>query len=71
MRVYYNLRIIIYFFSHENNQTKVTKVNQPCNKPVDKMFDSIYINFKGILSKKRGSVLGLSAEGMKEMTNQD
>ena len=42
--------------------TKATKVNQPCNKPLDKMFNSIYIDIKGILSKKRGSVLGLSAD---------
>ena len=46
------------FFSHENNQTKATKVNQPCNKAFAKMFNSIYIDLKGILSKKRGSVLG-------------
>ena len=39
---------------------KATKVNQLCNKPLDKTFNSIYIDFKGILSKKRGSVLGVS-----------
>ena len=50
------------FFSHENNQTKATKVNQPCNKPMDKIFNSIYLDFKGILSKKWGSVLDLSAD---------
>ena len=26
------------FFSHQNNQTKGTKVNQPCDKPLHKMF---------------------------------
>ena len=50
------------FFSHENNQTRASKVNQSCNKPLNKMFNSIYIDFKGILSNKRGSVLGLSAD---------
>ena len=39
------------FFSHENNQTNATKVSQPCNKHLNKMFNSIYIDFKGILSK--------------------
>ena len=32
------------------------------DQAVGKMFSSIYIEFKGILSKKRGSVLGLSAD---------
>ena len=50
------------FFSHENNQTKATKVNQPCNKPLDKMFNSIYIDFKLIVSKNGGFVIGLSAK---------
>ena len=40
----------------------VTKVNQPCTEPSHKMFNSIYIDFKGILSKERVSVLGLSAD---------
>ena len=39
------------FFSHENNQTNASKVDQPCKKPLNKMFNSIYIDFKGILSK--------------------
>ena len=39
------------FFSHENNQTNATKVNQPCIKHLNKMFSSIYIDVKGILSK--------------------
>ena len=49
------------FFSHENNQMNATRVNQPY-KPLDKMFNSVYIDFKGILSKKRGSALGLSGD---------
>ena len=43
-------------FFYENDQTKATKVNEPCNKPLDKMFNSIYIDFKGIYWVKNGDL---------------
>ena len=42
---------------------KAAKVNQFCNKPLDKMFNSIYIDFKGVKNRDLSWVFQQTNQG--------